>query len=145
MFSQNNALEFMSNDNFSILDDSEKPKTDKVFEPIKEPSKDISSIVSLRLNAMKKLSDNPNDQEAMKNLYEAQKEMSNWAVSKNKPGQFTGHTGAKVLTHSELTSGLQAWAKQDQFTKAQKVSGGFGEYMLKKMGWSSGEGLGKHR
>ena len=54
-------------------------------------------------------------------MYDAQKEMTNWATSKNKPGQFTGHTGAKILTHAELTSGLQAWAKQDQFTKAQKV------------------------
>merc|ERR1712013_691767 len=41
--------------------------------------------------------------------------------------------------------GLQCWAKPDQFTKAEKVSGGFGEYMLKKMGWTDGEGLGKHK
>ena len=130
----------------STSDDPEpKTKKDKVFEPAPEPSKDISSIVSQRLNAMKKLSDNPNDSAALKDLYDAQKEMSNWATSKNKPGQFTGHTGAKILTHAELTSGLQAWAKQDQFTKAQKVSGGFGEFMLKKMGWSQGEGLGKTR
>ena len=66
-------------------------------------------------------SDNPNDPEALREMYDAQKEMTNWATSKNKPGQFTGHTGAKILTHAELTSGLQAWAKQDQFTKAQKV------------------------
>jgi len=129
----------------SSLENSANTKPDKVFEPAPEPSKDISSIVSQRLNAMKKLSDNPNDSAALKDLYDAQKEMSNWATSKNKPGQFTGHTGAKILTHAELTSGLQAWAKQDQFTKAQKVSGGFGEFMLKKMGWSQGEGLGKTR
>merc|ERR1712223_1280568 len=129
----------------SSSENSAKTKPDKVFEPAPEPSKDISSIVSQRLNAMKKLSDNPNDSAALKDLYDAQKEMSNWATSKNKPGQFTGHTGAKILTHAELTSGLQAWAKQDQFTKAQKVSGGFGEFMLKKMGWSQGEGLGKTR
>jgi len=127
------------------VEEAAEPKTDKVFEPVKEPSKDISSIVSQRLNAMKKLSNNPNDPEALREMYDAQKEMTNWATSKNKPGQFTGHTGAKILTHAELTSGLQAWAKQDQFTKAQKVSGGFGEFMLKKMGWTEGEGLGKTR
>ena len=33
-------------------------------------------------------------------------------------GQFTGHTGAKVLTQAELSLGVQAWAKQDQFDKA---------------------------
>ena len=53
-----------------------------------ETSKDISSIVSQRLNAMKKSSDNPNDSVALKDLYDAKKEMSNWANSKNKPGQF---------------------------------------------------------
>jgi len=49
------------------------------------------------------------------------------------------------LSHAELSMGIQAWARQDQFSKAQKVSGGFGEFMLKKMGWSEGEGLGKTR
>ena len=38
------------------VEEAAEPKTDKVFEPVKEPSKDISSIVSQRLNAMKKLS-----------------------------------------------------------------------------------------
>lgn len=120
-------------------------KTDGVFDPVQEPSKDISSIVSQRLGAMKKLTENPNDADALKNLYDAQKEMSKWATSKNKPGQFTGHTGAKILSQAELSKGIQAWAKQEQFTKAQKVSGGFGEFMLKKMGWSEGDGLGKNR
>merc|ERR1719273_2594232 len=118
---------------------------DSVFDPVAEPNKDISSIVSQRLDAMKKLGENPSDSEALSKLYEAQKEMSKWAESKNKPGQFTGHTGAKILTHAELSTGIQAWAKQEQFTKAQKVQGGFGEYMLKKMGWTEGDGLGKTR
>ena len=59
---------------------------------------------------------------ALKELYEAQQEMSNWAASKNKPGQFTGHTGAKILSKGELMTGIQAWARNEQFTKAQKVT-----------------------
>jgi hypothetical protein len=47
------------------------------------------------------------------------------------------------LSKGELTLGVQAWAKQSQFTDAPKVSGGFGEYILRKMGWKEGEGLGK--
>ena len=128
-----------------VSESKEEVKDSGVFDPVAEPSKDITSIVSQRLGAMKKLNDNPTDPQALKELYDAQKEMSKWATSKNKPGQFTGHTGAKILTHAELSTGIQAWAKQEQFTKAQKVQGGFGEYLLKKMGWSEGDGLGKTR
>lgn len=38
--------------------------------------------------------------------------MKYWAESKQMPGQFTGSTGAKVLTPAELTSGYQAWARK---------------------------------
>ena len=107
-----------------------KKESGSVFEAAVEPSKDITSIVTQRLNAMKKLNDNPSDPEALKELYDAQKEMSNWAESKNKPGQFTGHTGAKILTHAELSTGIQAWAKQEQFTKAQKVQGNFQAFTI---------------
>lgn len=94
---------------------------------------------------MEKLKTKPNDPEALSDLYEAQKQISMWAESKNKPGQFTGTTGAKILSKGELTLGVQAWAKQSQFTNAPKVSGGFGEYILRKLGWKEGEGLGKDR
>ena len=100
---------------------SKKPATDKVFEAVSEPVTDIGSIVSQRLSAMKKLNENPNDSEALRAMYDAQQEMSNWAASKNKPGQFTGHTGAKVLSKGELSQGIQAWAKQEQFSTAKKV------------------------
>ena len=60
---------------------------DKVFEAIEAPTKDLSSIVSNRLAAMKKLSENPNDPEALRDMYEAQRMMSTWAESKNKPGE----------------------------------------------------------
>lgn len=38
--------------------------------------------------------------------------MSAWANSKFVPGQFTGTTGANVLSAKELSSGFQAWAKR---------------------------------
>lgn len=34
---------------------------------------------------------------------------------------------------------------QDQFLRAAPVSGGMGEFLMRKMGWRAGEGLGKHR
>lgn len=38
--------------------------------------------------------------------------MSAWANSKFVPGQFTGSTGANILSAKELQSGFQAWAKR---------------------------------
>ena len=101
----------------------EPPKEEEsVFSEIEKPVEDISAIVSQRLLAMKKLSSNPQDSEALKLMHDAQGKMTSWAASKNKPGQFTGHTGAKVLSKGELSQGIQAWAKQEQFTAAKKVS-----------------------
>jgi len=118
---------------------------DKVFETTPAPVVDIGTIVSTRLNAMRKLQANPTDAEALQEMYMAQQQMTSWASSKNKPGQFVGSTGAKILSKHELNLGLQCWAKPEQFSKAEKVKGGFGEFMLKKMGWNDGEGLGKNK
>ncbi|XP_043669524.1 protein Son isoform X2 [Vespula pensylvanica] len=106
---------------------------------------DIGSIVSQRLAAMRKLRENPNDVGALNEMYRAQNEMRTWAESKQMPGQFTGSTGAKVLSPAELTSGYQAWAHKDQLVSAQPVSGGMGMALLQKMGWRPGEGLGKNK
>lgn len=38
--------------------------------------------------------------------------MQNWATSKQMPGQFTGSTGAQILSAAELSSGYQAWARK---------------------------------
>ncbi|XP_011142017.1 protein SON isoform X1 [Harpegnathos saltator] len=106
---------------------------------------DIGSIVSQRLAAMRKLRENPNDVNALNAMHQAQSEMKTWAESKQMPGQFTGSTGAKVLTPAELSSGYQAWARKDQLLSAQPVSGGMGMALLQKMGWRPGEGLGKNK
>uniref|UniRef100_A0A8C1NHX5 Protein SON-like n=1 Tax=Cyprinus carpio TaxID=7962 RepID=A0A8C1NHX5_CYPCA len=77
---------------------------------------------------------------------EAPSQVDAWAQSNTIPGLFTGSTGAQVLSSDELSnSGPQAWIKKDQFLRAAPVSGGMGELLMRKMGWRSGEGLGKHR
>jgi len=117
----------------------------KVFDTVAAPVVDIGTIVSRRLNAMRMLQKDPNDAQALAEMYDAQQMMSDWASSKNKPGQFVGSTGAKVMSKGELNLGLQCWAKAEQFNNAEKVKGGFGEFMLKKMGWKDGEGLGRFK
>lgn len=113
--------------------------------PPPEPSCDVSEIISQRLNAMRKLQENPNDVEASKILYETQQNMSAWAASKVTPGQFLGSTEVRVLSQKELSSGNQAWAKKNQLIETAPVTSGMGMHLLKKMGWTPGEGLGKEK
>ncbi|XP_066587221.1 protein Son-like isoform X2 [Prorops nasuta] len=90
------------------------PSVPNTVFPVQSPAEtmDIGSIVSQRLAAMRKLRENPNDVCALNEMYKAQNEMKTWAESKQMPGQFTGSTGAKMLTPAELTSGYQAWARK---------------------------------
>ena len=71
---------------------------------------------------------------ALQDMYEAQKQMEQWAVSKNKPGQFLGSTGARVLPKHEFNTGVQAYAKKEQFTKAERVGQGC-SFKIYKMTW----------
>lgn len=90
---------------------------------------------------MRKLQENPNDNAAITQMENSQKEvrivlhfvlqkdcitirmelhsqngffqMSSWAASKFTPGKFLGSTGANILSAKELQSGgTQAWAKK---------------------------------
>ncbi|XP_075228072.1 uncharacterized protein LOC142328268 isoform X2 [Lycorma delicatula] len=106
---------------------------------------DITTAVTHRLSAMKRLQQNPNDVEAMVEMNRAQQEAQAWVQSKYEPGQFTGTTGARVLSQAELASGTQAWARRDQLSTAAPVQSGMGMAMLQKMGWRPGEGLGKNK
>ncbi|XP_051993100.1 protein SON-like isoform X2 [Xyrauchen texanus] len=119
---------------------------DSVFPEAPSQPVDITLAVSERAVAQKRLAENPFDINAMCMLNRAQEQVDAWAQSNTIPGLFTGSTGAQVLSSDELSnSGPQAWIKKDQFLRAAPVSGGMGELLMRKMGWRSGEGLGKHR
>ncbi|XP_034407841.1 protein SON isoform X2 [Cyclopterus lumpus] len=123
-----------------------EPDNDSVFpDPLLQPV-DISQAVTERIKAQRRLAENPYDVNAICMLSRAQEQVDAWAQSNTVPGLFTGSTGAQVLSSEELsTSGPQAWLKKDQFLRAAPVSGGVGEFLMRKMGWKTGEGLGRNR
>ncbi|XP_056287428.1 protein SON [Pseudoliparis swirei] len=123
-----------------------EPDNDRVFpEPLLQPV-DISQAVTERIKAQRRLAENPYDVNAICMLSRAQEQVDAWAQSSTVPGLFTGSTGAQVLSSEELsTGGPQAWLKKDQFLRAAPVSGGVGEFLMRKMGWKKGEGLGRNR
>ncbi|KAJ6662431.1 hypothetical protein lerEdw1_011844 [Lerista edwardsae] len=74
---------------------------------------DISSALNERTLAQKRLTENTFDLEAMCLLNRAQERIDAWAQLNSMPGQFTGSTGAQVLTSEQLSnSGPQAWIKK---------------------------------
>uniref|UniRef100_A0A3P8SLC8 SON DNA binding protein n=1 Tax=Amphiprion percula TaxID=161767 RepID=A0A3P8SLC8_AMPPE len=119
---------------------------DKVFPDALVQPVDITQAVTERIKAQRRLAENPYDISAICMLSRAQEQVDAWAQSNTVPGLFTGSTGAQVLSSEELsTSGPQAWLKKDQFLRAAPVSGGVGEFLMRKMGWKTGEGLGRNR
>uniref|UniRef100_A0A182M9T6 G-patch domain-containing protein n=1 Tax=Anopheles culicifacies TaxID=139723 RepID=A0A182M9T6_9DIPT len=122
------------------------PGSDNVFNTQPDaPIIDVSQIVSQRLNAMRRLQENPSDSDARQMLYNTQKDMSTWASSKAMPGQFLGSTGVNCLSQRELAEGYQPWATRDMMKQTAPVTGGMGMHLLQKMGWQPGEGLGKEK
>ncbi|XP_028997069.1 protein SON isoform X2 [Betta splendens] len=119
---------------------------DSVFPDPPQQPVDISQAVTERIKAQRRLAENPYDVSAICMLSRAQEQVDAWAQSNTVPGLFTGSTGAQVLSSEELSnSGPQAWLKKDQFLRAAPVSGGVGEFLMRKMGWRTGEGLGRNR
>ncbi|XP_053920727.1 protein SON isoform X2 [Cuculus canorus] len=119
---------------------------DDVFPKPSIEGVDITAAMNDRATAQKRLSENSFDLEAMCMLNRAQEQIDAWAQSNSIPGQFTGSTGAQILSSDELTnSGPQAWIRKDQFLRAAPVTGGMGAQLMRKMGWREGEGLGKNK
>ncbi|XP_054237932.1 protein SON isoform X2 [Indicator indicator] len=127
----------------------EKGKEDSKDDVFPKPSiegVDITTAMNDRALAQKRLNENTFDLEAMCMLNRAQEQIDAWAQSNSIPGQFTGSTGAQILSSDELTnSGPQAWIRKDQFLRAAPVTGGMGAQLMRKMGWREGEGLGKNK
>ncbi|XP_057266087.1 protein SON isoform X4 [Pezoporus wallicus] len=127
----------------------EKGKEDSKDDVFPKPSiegVDITTAMNDRAIAQKRLNENTFDLEAMCMLNRAQEQIDAWAQSNSIPGQFTGSTGAQILSSDELTnSGPQAWIRKDQFLRAAPVTGGMGAQLMRKMGWREGEGLGKNK
>ncbi|XP_066455119.1 protein SON isoform X3 [Eleutherodactylus coqui] len=74
---------------------------------------DITSAMNERAVAQTRLTGNPYDIEALYMLNRAQEQIDAWAQSTSIPGQFTGSTGAQVLSAEEISnSGPQAWLKK---------------------------------
>ncbi|KAG8538249.1 hypothetical protein GDO81_023025 [Engystomops pustulosus] len=76
-----------------------------------------------RAVAQTRLTGNPYDLEALFMLNRAQEQIDAWAQSTSIPGQFTGSTGAQVLSAEEISnSGPQAWLKKVYVKQAELVA-----------------------
>ncbi|XP_040194856.1 protein SON isoform X4 [Rana temporaria] len=77
---------------------------------------DITAAMNERAMAQTRLTGNPFDLEALLMLNRAQEQIDAWAQSTSLPGQFTGSTGAQVLSADEISNtGPQAWLKKFWF------------------------------
>uniref|UniRef100_A0A3P9KXH9 SON DNA binding protein n=1 Tax=Oryzias latipes TaxID=8090 RepID=A0A3P9KXH9_ORYLA len=109
------------------------------------PPVDITQAVAERIKAQKRLAENPNDISAMCMLSRAQEQINSWKQQKLKSSPGFKVKISKTVSCLFLRLFSPAGAVQDQFLRAAPVSGGVGEFLMRKMGWKTGEGLGRNR
>ncbi|CAI8058112.1 Protein Son [Geodia barretti] len=105
-----------------------------------QPTMGLGELALKRLEASQRLQQNPLDLEAQQMLTFVESQASAAIV---KPGQYTGRKQLNALTPGDHKTGLQAWVKKDMFKGLAPVLSGFGIKVMKKMGWSEGQPLGK--
>jgi len=99
---------------------------------------DVQGAIADRIEAMRKLQENPEDENAMEQMDKAQQQLAQWTGNEE-----AEETKIMPMSWADLNTGNPAWAKKDQFHVARKVEG-LGKKLLEKMGWKEGMGLGKN-
>jgi len=120
-------------DNDDVGDADEAPKEPQMT------MADMQGAIADRIEAMRKLQENPEDNDAHEQMSKAEQQLAQW----NDNGGAPEETKVMPMSWADLNSGNPAWAKKDQFHVARKVEG-LGKKLLEKMGWTEGMGLGKN-
>lgn len=119
-------------------DDPANDENDEQNGEKKMSMNDVQGAIADRIEAMRTLQENPEDQGAREKLDKAQSQLANWTNTEG-----SEETKIMPMSWADLNSGNPAWAKKDQFHVARKVEG-LGKKLLQKMGWKEGMGLGKN-
>ncbi|GMT27994.1 hypothetical protein PFISCL1PPCAC_19291, partial [Pristionchus fissidentatus] len=113
-----------------------------------EDSRSLRRRMEDRSKAVNRLISDPNDTDAMRKLREIDDALNDFGKTAELSGKWMGHTRVSLLSGDELQPHdprFHAWVKKDLFKNTLPVVGGVGATLMKKMGWTPGEGLGRER